>query len=152
VSEYLRFCIFWLRLANYEKVTVDFGANIYCNHGILASMKLIVIRHGQTDRNVDRYLVGKGETSINATGEAQAQAVAERLASEQIDIIYSSTMLRAKQTAEKIRAVHPNVPYKETPDIRERDSGMTKGWTIAQREEAEAASGLSPRDWSPEGG
>lgn len=115
-------------------------------------MKLILVRHGQTDRNIDPHLAGQGETAINAVGEAQAERVAERLRDEHLDVIYSSTMLRARQTAEKIRHTHPQVEYMETPDIRERDSGLTKGWTIAQREAAELKSGLSPRDWRPENG
>lgn len=68
-------------------------------------MKLLIIRHGQTDGNVKGLVQGAGlDLPLNETGRAQAAAAAEKLLSLHLPVIYSSTMLRARQTAEIIAA------------------------------------------------
>lgn len=63
-------------------------------------MKLLIIRHGQTDGNVKGLVQGAGlDLPLNETGRAQAAAAAEKLLSLYLPVIYSSTMLRARQTA-----------------------------------------------------
>lgn len=61
-------------------------------------MELILVRHGLPERQV--LDEGRADPPLSETGNAQAQAVAQWLAPEPIDAIYSSTMLRARQTAE----------------------------------------------------
>lgn len=59
-------------------------------------MKLLIIRHGQTDGNVKGLVQGAGlDLPLNETGRAQAAAAAEKLLSLHLPVIYSSTMLRA---------------------------------------------------------
>ena len=68
-------------------------------------MKLLIIRHGQTDGNVKGLVQGAGlDLPLNETGRAQAAAAAEKLLSLHLPVIYSSTMLRARQPAEIIAA------------------------------------------------
>ena len=68
-------------------------------------MKLLIIRHGQTGGNVKGLVQGAGlDLPLNETGRAQAAAAAEKLLSLHLPVIYSSTMLRARQTAEIIAA------------------------------------------------
>ena len=68
-------------------------------------MKLLIIRHGQTDGNVKGLVQGAGlDLPLNETGRTQAAAAAEKLLSLHLPVIYSSTMLRARQTAEIIAA------------------------------------------------
>ena len=68
-------------------------------------MRLMLLRHGQTQSNV----IGALDTAIpgaplNALGERQAAAVPGALASEKVDAIYASTILRAQQTAAPLAA------------------------------------------------
>lgn len=68
-------------------------------------MKLIIIRHGQTDGNVKGLVQGAGlDLPLNENGQAQAAAAVDKLQAYQLPVIYSSTMLRARQTAEIIAA------------------------------------------------
>ena len=54
-------------------------------------MKLLIIRHGQTDGNVKGLVQGAGlDLPLNETGRAQAAAAAEKLLSLHLPVIYSS--------------------------------------------------------------
>jgi broad specificity phosphatase PhoE len=62
--------------------------------------KLFLIRHGETDYNLNHLMQGRGiDAPLNETGELQALAVAEYLERYDIDHVISSSMLRARQTA-----------------------------------------------------
>lgn len=66
-------------------------------------MKLVIIRHGQTDGNVQNMVQGAGvDLPLNEVGQAQAAEAAEKLSLYRLPIIYCSQMKRAKQTAEII--------------------------------------------------
>ncbi len=66
-------------------------------------MKLVIIRHGQTDGNVKGLVQGAGmDLPLNETGYMQAAAAAEKLKNYQMSVVYASTMLRARQTAKEI--------------------------------------------------
>jgi probable phosphoglycerate mutase len=60
------------------------------------------VRHGNTDFNVEKRAQGHLNNPLNETGFKQAKAVAERLAEEKWDLLFSSDLLRARQTAEII--------------------------------------------------
>lgn len=57
-----------------------------------------LIRHGETDGNRNHY-VGRRDLALNTIGQAQAEALADRLAGRPIGRIISSPLLRAVQTA-----------------------------------------------------
>ncbi len=61
--------------------------------------KLILVRHGQSVGNLVRRFLGHTDLDLTPMGQAQAQRVAEYLADEKIDAIYSSDLLRAAHTA-----------------------------------------------------
>lgn len=61
---------------------------------------LIVVRHGQTDANARGLLLGRSDPALDATGRAQASAVAAALAPLERDTrIISSPLRRARETA-----------------------------------------------------
>ena len=64
--------------------------------------ELFLIRHGQTDWNRDRKIMGRKPIPLNETGRAQAQKVAGYLAAYPLDICLSSPVLRAFETAQCI--------------------------------------------------
>ena len=63
---------------------------------------IYLIRHGQTDWNLDRKLQGQTDIPLNDNGRGQAEEVAKEIADLKIDRIISSDLLRAKETAEII--------------------------------------------------
>lgn len=68
-------------------------------------MRLILVRHGQTDSNVNHLLdTGFPGAPLNARGLAQAEALVEALAHEPIEAVYSSDLHRARQTAAPLAA------------------------------------------------
>jgi probable phosphoglycerate mutase len=67
-------------------------------------VQLYVIRHGQSLVNLAEWRHGNRDEGLTDLGQRQAHAVAERLAKDpgHIDALYSSTMVRARETAEII--------------------------------------------------
>ena len=63
---------------------------------------IYLIRHGQTDWNLDRKLQGQTDIPLNNNGRGQAEEAAKEIANLKIDRIISSDLSRAKETAEII--------------------------------------------------
>ena len=63
---------------------------------------ILLIRHGETAFNAERRLQGHLDIALNPEGERQAAALGQALADEAIDLIVSSDLGRARQTAEAI--------------------------------------------------
>ena len=62
--------------------------------------KLYIFRHGETDFNVANRAHGIIDIPLNKNGIAQAHALAEQLSKVHLDVIYTSKLSRAKQTAQ----------------------------------------------------
>ncbi|HLC75368.1 MAG TPA: histidine phosphatase family protein [Candidatus Nanoarchaeia archaeon] len=89
-------------------------------------MKLILIRHGETIENQQKILQGQIQGTLSALGKEQARAVAQTLAKEKIDAIYSSDLARAADTAKEIgRVMDIDVVFKT--ELRERNLGEFQG-------------------------
>ncbi len=67
-------------------------------------MELHLIRHGQTDWNEERRVQGQSESQLTALGVEQARSLAQRIADLHLDIVYCSSSLRTRQTAEHLFA------------------------------------------------
>ena len=91
--------------------------------------KLFLVRHGQTVDNARQLMQGQRQGELNATGMAQAAAVARQLSNEHFDAILSSDLRRAIQTAELIALPH-KLTVTTTPLLRERDWGDFTGQYI----------------------
>ncbi|WP_337019427.1 histidine phosphatase family protein, partial [Oceanobacillus massiliensis] len=61
-----------------------------------------LIRHGSTAWNKERRAQGSSDIPLDEEGLMQAKLVAERLSAEKWDVMYSSDLSRARQTAEAI--------------------------------------------------
>ncbi len=94
-------------------------------------MRLILIRHGQTQSNVDRVLdTGYPGAPLTEQGLAQAEALVERLAAEPIQAVYASDLVRAQQTAAPL-AAHRGLPVLVRTGLREIFAGaddMSPDW------------------------
>lgn len=89
---------------------------------------LYLVRHGETKYNRHGIMQGGGiDSTLNRTGRKQARALAQRFAPENIDALYSSTLRRAKETAEIFAGVHEPLTRTYLRSLREMDWGMFEG-------------------------
>ena len=90
-------------------------------------MKLIIVRHGETEENKIGIIQGHLPGILSALGIQQAKKIALRLKDEKIDYIFSSDLKRASDTAKEIAIYHPNTPIQFVQDLRERYLGEYEG-------------------------
>jgi broad specificity phosphatase PhoE len=97
--------------------------------------RIWLVRHGQTDWNAEGRWQGQTPHAppLNGVGLAQAQALADELARASYDAIYSSDLVRAKQTAEII-AAKLGLPVLFDPRLREVNLGAWEGLLGAEVE------------------
>jgi len=94
-------------------------------------VKVLLIRHGETEWSRDRRHTGVTDLPLLPEGEAAARALAPRLAEEDFDLVLASPLLRARETAE-LAGLAPELD----PDLREWEYGEYEGRTTAEiREE-----------------
>ncbi len=85
-------------------------------------IQLTLVRHGETDWNIDRRLQGWSDIGLNRTGREQAARLGEMLRGEGFDSVLSSDLSRAVDTA-RIAGFEPE----PTRDLREMDFGDLEG-------------------------
>ena len=73
-------------------------------------MKLLLVRHGETDWNLARRYQGQSAVPLNQKGIQQAEQLARRLSGERIDAIYSSDSPRALETATQVLNLQEQAP------------------------------------------
>ena len=89
--------------------------------------KFILLRHGQTNWNIQRLYQGHADIPLNETGKEQAEKAARELESIPFDVIYSSDLQRAKDTAAAVLRYHQPVTVYYDNRIRERNFGDYEG-------------------------
>jgi probable phosphoglycerate mutase len=97
--------------------------------------RVIVVRHGQTEWNVQARIQGQGDSELTDEGRAQARSIAERLARAPFDILVSSDLGRAAATAEHI-ASRCGRPIVLDARLRERHFGVGEGMTYEEVDRA----------------
>lgn len=85
-----------------------------------------LLRHGQTDWNIDLRLQGSTDIPLNDTGRAQARLAAATLKREDWDVIIASPLSRAKDTAD-IVALELGMNVAIVPELIERSFGVAEG-------------------------
>lgn len=96
-------------------------------------MKLIIVRHGETEANRQRICQGQTHGKLNAEGIRQAQQVAHRLKNEKIDVCFSSDLGRAMETAQAIVRYHTHLPLVSDERLRERYFGSFQGQVFPEK-------------------
>lgn len=92
----------------------------------MSAVELFVFRHGQTDWNVEKRFQGHTDIPLNDTGRAQALQLAHVLKGCALDIILTSDLARAAETA-RIVASLSGVPIVTSPALREALLGEPEG-------------------------
>lgn len=95
--------------------------------------KFAFIRHGETLWNVERRWQGHLDIPLNAIGQQQAAAVAQRMVNHSFSHLYSSDLQRTYQTAAAIAALTGHTILTEER-IRERNLGIFQGLTQEEME------------------
>jgi uncharacterized phosphatase len=95
---------------------------------------ICLIRHGETDWNALGKIQGKTDIPLNDTGRKQAEECGAYLNAADYDILVSSPMKRARETAEIINS-YLNLPMIEMADFAERAFGEGEGLTLEVRME-----------------
>jgi len=88
--------------------------------------RIILTRHGRTEWNTRKKIMGHKSIPLDETGVRQAQELGETLAKEKVHAIYSSPLSRAEDTAKEIARHHDLAPV-IIPDVAERDYGEHTG-------------------------
>jgi broad specificity phosphatase PhoE len=94
---------------------------------------LLLVRHGETDWNRVGRWQGGSDTQLNDLGREQARALADQLDGD-IDVVYSSDLARARETAE-IVAAKLGLEVRLDPRLRERGFGGWEGLTTTEIED-----------------
>jgi len=94
-------------------------------------MRIFLVRHGETDHNKNRIIMGHLPSPLNETGKKQSKILAEELKEKGIQGIYSSDLVRAAETAEIISS-ELNLPVNYTDKLREHTLGDLDGVGISE--------------------
>lgn len=82
------------------------------------------LRHGESQANAQGVMGGWTDAPLTDLGQDQAKAAAQRLGDRAIARLHVSPLLRARQTAQAVLALRPDLPVTDAPDLRERNWGV----------------------------
>lgn len=99
----------------------------------LEATRILAIRHGETAWNTQLRIQGHTDIALNEKGRWQAERLASALASESIDAIYASDLMRAHDTALAVSR-QTGVAVVADVGLRERHFGAFEGQTFSEIE------------------
>ncbi len=122
-----------------------------------AACRLLLVRHGETERTAQRRYSGRADTALSARGLAQARAVAARVAAMAgaASAVLTSPLSRCTATAAEIARALGDVPVEVDEDLVECDFGEWDGLTfddVRQRWPQELERWLASPAQAPPGG
>jgi broad specificity phosphatase PhoE len=94
-------------------------------------VRLLLVRHGETEYNRLGLALGRGDVPLNVNGRRQARRLARALATEGVSAIYSSPLRRCLDTAAAI-ARACGLQVQVLPELVEMDIGRAEGLTYAE--------------------
>ncbi len=113
------------------KTEIENIHDVYKAHGLTIitqniSMDIYLVRHGETDWNIEKKLQGHTDIPLNEQGKLQAYQLQEKFADIDFIKVFSSDMIRARVTAEMLLGSKKSTII-ETPLLRERFMGTWEG-------------------------
>jgi broad specificity phosphatase PhoE len=115
----------------------EFPSPLEITHPTGGTTNFVMVRHGRTEGNVRRVLVGRLDIPLDELGEKQAAAVGEHLyGSHKPDLIISSPLIRAHNTARAI-AAHCGLPITFDEELMELNFGAYEGFSLDQISEVD---------------
>lgn len=90
-------------------------------------IRILLVRHGETDWNRDQRFQGQRDIPLNETGQEQAQQVATFLQEVPLDLALSSPLKRSWDTGAAVCATHTPLEIKPIPDLQEISHGLWEG-------------------------
>lgn len=109
-------------------------------------MKLLLIRHGETDWNKEERIQGREDIPLNETGILQAMNCGKALKGGNFAAIISSPLGRARKTAEIIKEVVAIDKLIIDNDLIEKDFDKISGMTYKERKEFDASGQVAKRE------
>lgn len=112
-------------------------------------MTIYLIRHGETDWNLQRRLQGREDIELNETGVKQAHECGRAFQCVPVDCIVTSPLKRALMTASIIAEYVKVAELITEDDLIERDYGKLAGMTPEERDSFrlnKADEGMEPKD------
>ncbi|HOA76658.1 MAG TPA: histidine phosphatase family protein [Thermosynergistes sp.] len=104
-----------------------------CSIKLIKPRRILFARHAQTDWNDSSRYQGRTDVPLNGGGRRQAESLARRLASWKADRVLSSTLVRARETAEIVMEKMPDPPALElSEDLVELDFGEWEGMSVSE--------------------
>ena len=102
----------------------------------MTSTEIVLVRHGETQSNLENLLHGRTDVPLTSFGEWQAQRVADRMVEfDPVDALYSSPLLRARSTA---RLIAQRIGREAViiDDLTEFHFGDFEGYTLSNVQES----------------
>jgi alpha-ribazole phosphatase len=93
--------------------------------------RLLLVRHGESEFNNTHRFAGVVDIELTDNGRFQAERLRKRLASEKIDVVYTSSLKRARTTAEIVVSGR-GLNIIECPELGEIHYGEVEGLTFSE--------------------
>lgn len=94
-------------------------------------MRLLLVRHGETEYNRRGLALGRDDVPLNERGLWQARRAGEALSGEPLTAVYSSPLRRALDTAEQVASPH-GLEVRVEERLIEMEIGDVEGYTFAE--------------------
>lgn len=109
--------------------------------------RLFLIRHGQTEHNVERVVSGVNDIPLNEVGHAQAQKMAKRVKEQYpLDVLYTSPLRRTRETASYLEKTF-SLSAIPNPSLIEYDFGVIQNRHLYDFEEEDPALYNQLNEW-----
>lgn len=104
-------------------------------------MKLVLVRHGQSQWNLENRFTGWVDVDLTEQGVKEAREAGERLSKYKFDAAFTSGLMRAQKTLDLILEVtgQTDIPVTKNSALNERDYGDLAGLNKAETAEKHGA-------------
>ncbi|MBQ4632335.1 MAG: histidine phosphatase family protein [Prevotella sp.] len=109
-------------------------------------LRLCLVRHGETEENLQRLLQGHMPGTLTVNGKQQAVLLRDRLCLDNFDVILSSDLKRVTDTVRILLDGRTDIPWQTTDRLREIDWGSMTGMRIADIDPANLAPDVETRE------